>query len=145
MATELDMNGCFTLLGRVAADELIAWYHRAAVCLLLSINDGSSFEGLGLVLLEAAAAGTPSIGTTDCGAVEAVENGVTGFLVAQRDAVAAAHVLSRLLVDRALRDRMGQAARERARRLSWAHLSQRLASHYRDLLAPDASRNGPAC
>jgi glycosyltransferase involved in cell wall biosynthesis len=139
-AEELDLTRHFTLLGRVSSDELVAWYHRAAVCLLLAINDGSSFEGLGLVLLEAAAAGTPSIGSAGCGAEDAIADGVTGFLVPQGDAAAAASLLARLLEDRALLDRMGCAARERAQRLSWANLSDLLVLRYLELLARDPRR-----
>jgi phosphatidylinositol alpha-1,6-mannosyltransferase len=123
------------VLGPVRFPELVAWYRRADVFALLPVNEGSSFEGFGLVYLEAAAAGTPAVGTHGCGAGEAILDGVTGLLVPQRDAAAAAAALVRLLQDASLRERMGRAGRERARELSWARLAERLASLYRDLLA----------
>jgi phosphatidylinositol alpha-1,6-mannosyltransferase len=126
------------VLGPTPFPQLVAWYRRADVFALLPINEGSSFEGFGLVYLEAAAAGTPAVGTHGCGAGEAIVDGVTGLLVPQRDPAAAATALVRLLQDASLRERMGRAGRERARELSWARLAARLAALYRDLLAGPA-------
>jgi glycosyltransferase involved in cell wall biosynthesis len=70
-------------------------------------------EGQPLVLLEAMAAGLPIV-TTDQGAIlETVLDGVNGFIVPARDAVALAEKVILLLQDEALRRRMGQASRER--------------------------------
>lgn len=133
-AEALGMRDGFHLLGDVPPAGLAAWYRAADAFTLLSVNDGGSFEGLGLVYLEAAAAGTPSVGTRDCGAEDAIADGETGFLVPQNDPAAAAAALERLLADRPLRDRMGAAARARAETFSWARLSRALVTHYHDLL-----------
>jgi phosphatidylinositol alpha-1,6-mannosyltransferase len=130
----LGLTDAIHLLGAVTFPELVAWYQRADVFLLLPVTQGSSFEGLGLVYLEAGAAGTPSIGTRGCGAEEAILDGETGLLVDQRDPVSAAAALVRLLQDDDLRTRLGAAARQRAHDLSWAALVERLAALYDDLL-----------
>ena len=76
--TELDLEDRVHFLGQLPPySTLVAWYQRADVFLLPSTNQGSSFEGLGFVFLEAAAAGTPSIGTYGCGAMEAIVDGET--------------------------------------------------------------------
>jgi len=134
LAESHGMADRFHLLGRRASGELAAWYQRADVFALLSINQGASFEGLGLVFLEAGAAGTPSVGTLKCGAEEAIADGVTGLLVPQGDAEAAADALVRLLSDDALREKMGRAARERAERMSWDAYCDRLVAIYGELL-----------
>jgi phosphatidylinositol alpha-1,6-mannosyltransferase len=134
-AQELGLDERVHLLGSVASDELVAWYLRADVFLLLPVNVGGSFEGLGLAYLEAAAAGKPCIGTRDCGAAEAVIDGETGFLVPQGDAVAAADSLIRLLESRELRMRLGEAGRRRVDGLTWARLAERLQKEYEDLAA----------
>jgi phosphatidylinositol alpha-1,6-mannosyltransferase len=133
LAESYNMADRFHLLGRREADELTAWYQRADVFALLSINQGASFEGLGLVFLEAGAAGTPSVGTLECGAEEAIENGVSGLLVPQGDAEAAAEALVRLLSDDALRAQMGRAALQRAERMSWDAYCDRLVAIYGEL------------
>jgi glycosyltransferase involved in cell wall biosynthesis len=132
-AAALGVGDRLHIAGRVSANELAAWYRRADVLLLLPVNRRSSFEGLGLVDLEAAAEGTPSIGTDGCGAAEAIRDGETGLLVPQGDPGAAADALVRLLSDHALRARMGDAARCRARDLSWDALVDQLLVLYRQL------------
>jgi phosphatidylinositol alpha-1,6-mannosyltransferase len=134
-AQELGLGERFHLLGSVASDELIAWYLRADVFLLLPVNLGGSFEGLGLAYLEAAAAGRPCIGTRDCGAAEAVIDGETGLLVPQGDAAAAAASLIRLLESRELRMRLGEAGRRRVDGFTWARLAERLQREYENLAA----------
>jgi glycosyltransferase involved in cell wall biosynthesis len=133
LAESHGMANRFHLLGRRASDELTAWYQRADVFTLLSVNQGASFEGLGLVFLEAGAAGTPSIGTLQCGAEEAIDGGVTGLLVPQGEVDAAAGALVRLLSDDALRADMGRAAREHAERMSWDAYCDRLVAIYGEL------------
>lgn len=109
---------------------LTAWYQQASVFILPSVNQGSSFEGLGFVFLEAGAAGTPSIGTLDCGATEAIVHGETGLLVPQNDPEATAAALVSILSDETRRRQMGEAARQLARRLSWDALSDRVVALY---------------
>ncbi len=71
-------------------------------------------EGLGLVLLEAAATAVPAIGTRHGGIPEVVDDGNTGLLVDERDAGGLADAIDALMQDRALRDRLGDQARARA-------------------------------
>jgi glycosyltransferase involved in cell wall biosynthesis len=65
-----------------------------------------------LVLLEAGAAGLPCVATDAELARESVVPGVTGFLTPYEDAEAFADGVCRLIEDRPLRIRMGDAARE---------------------------------
>ncbi len=69
-------------------------------------------EGFPNVPLEAAAARVPVVGARATGTVDAVEDGVTGALVAQHDARGLAAALGRYLSDEALRQAHGQAAEE---------------------------------
>jgi glycosyltransferase involved in cell wall biosynthesis len=74
-------------------------------------------EGLGTSLLDAMAAAKPIVATAAGGIPEVVVDGETGFLVAPRDHEAMARALVTLLKDEALRRRMGEAGRARAREL----------------------------
>jgi glycosyltransferase involved in cell wall biosynthesis len=69
-------------------------------------------EGFGLVLAEAGERGLPTISTSSGGAVEVLQDGVTGILVDRRNPQALAQAMVRLGADTALRQRMGQRARE---------------------------------
>ncbi len=106
-------------VGNVDEDEKVALLQNARVFLHTPVDaaDGG-FEGFGIVYLEAAACGTPSIGTLGSGAEDAIVEGVSGFLVPQRaDAVRSA--LERILGDEELRRRLGDGARAHAARSSW--------------------------
>jgi glycosyltransferase involved in cell wall biosynthesis len=119
---ELGLGEGVHFLGTISQDELVAWYQGAEVFVLTQVNDGSSFEGLGMVFLEAGAVRTPSIGSRDCGAEAAIVDGLSGFLTPQNDPPAIAAALIKLLSDEGLRKSMGEAARQQAERLSWEAL-----------------------
>ncbi len=122
-------------LSDLSDEALVACYRRATMFVLLPVTDRGSFEGLGLVYLEAAAAGLPAVGTLGSGAVDAVVDGETGLLVPPGDAPAAAGAIDRLLGAHEFCERLGHGARAYAGRLSWSRLAVALAERYRDLLA----------
>jgi len=74
-------------------------------------------EGWGTVVMEAAAAGVPTVGFDVEGVRDSVDPGVTGLLVADESAFVEAWV--RLATDAELRMRMSQAARARAATFTW--------------------------
>jgi phosphatidylinositol alpha-1,6-mannosyltransferase len=78
-----------------------------------TIADRGDIEGFGIVYLEAAASGIPVVAGNSGGVVEAVEDGVTGFLVDGNDAGAIGAALDRLLRNPDLAQSMGRRARER--------------------------------
>jgi phosphatidylinositol alpha-1,6-mannosyltransferase len=101
-------------LGRVDDADLPDLYGCADLFAMLCRDRwaGLEQEGFGIVFLEAAAAGVPSIAGRSGGSHEAVEDGVTGLVVEGVEQATAA--IARLLDDDALRAEMGAAARARA-------------------------------
>lgn len=95
------------LIGRV--EDVVPFYKLMDVLVLPTHGT----EGFPTVPMEAAAMGIPTVTTRVVGAVDAVEDGVTGTLVPARDAAALAHALRRYLADPELRQQHGQAGRER--------------------------------
>ncbi|MBA3314086.1 MAG: glycosyltransferase [Planctomycetaceae bacterium] len=89
--------------------------HRSDVSRLLSCVDvfwlASDFEGQSNSVMEAMAAGLPVIASDIPANRELIENGRTGYLVRPGDSVAFAQYADRLLVDRELAGRFGEAAR----------------------------------
>ena len=69
-------------------------------------------EGLPKVLIEAAACGRPVVATDIPGCREIVRHGENGLLVPARDPRALAAALKQLILDPALRQRMGKRGRE---------------------------------
>ena len=96
----------------------------------------SESEGFSNAILEYMAAGLPVVATDVGGNGEAIQHGVTGFLVGDRTPEAFAAPIVDLLRNEALHRSMGQRALERCRReFSMEVFISRLESYYRDLAA----------
>jgi glycosyltransferase involved in cell wall biosynthesis len=119
-------------VGFVPPRALGSYYARAAVVVCPSRR-----EGYGVVAREAMAHGRPVVASSVGGLRDAVEDGVTGLLVPPRDPAALRGALVRLLEDAELRERLGAAARDRARRLfSWRAATAATIAAYEDALSP---------
>ncbi|MFQ4145149.1 glycosyltransferase family 4 protein [Chlorogloeopsis sp. ULAP02] len=93
----------------------------------------SRYEPFGLVVIEAMACGLPVITAQTTGAAELVtpESGIV--LPDPDDAQALAQALLVLASDRALRERMGKAARAIAQNHSWDQMAQRYVDLFEEL------------
>jgi glycosyltransferase involved in cell wall biosynthesis len=93
-------------------------------------------EGFGVVIIEAAAAGVPAIGSRIYGITDAIVEGETGLLFEAGDVRQLALSMRTLAGDASLRRRMGQRARERAvRDFSSTVMTVALLEYYEKLLA----------
>ena len=107
---------------------------RAADLLLLTTEPPESF---GIVLIEAMAAGLPTVATEYPGVRAVVDEGETGLLVPPGDSAAVAEAVRRLVeAGPSGRAAMGAAGRERAERLwSWPRLLDRMDAAYAEAIA----------
>ncbi|TSC55641.1 MAG: group 1 glycosyl transferase [Parcubacteria group bacterium Gr01-1014_18] len=88
-----------------------------------SVDLAGDIEGFGMVYLEAAMYGKPSIGGNSGGVPEAVISGETGYIVEGRDISSLSGAMMRLLGDPEEARRMGERARERVMRdFTWEKL-----------------------
>ena len=118
---------------------------RRDVADLLRISDISLLcsheEGFSNALLEAMAAGLPTIATDIGGNPEAVVDGVTGLLVPAKDSVAIGRAILRLVYDPAERRQMGVAGRERVKQnFSLEACLQGYEALYRSIMGNDSFR-----
>jgi len=121
-------------LGNVNEDEKIDLLQRAQCFVHTPVTAGDGgFEGFGIVYLEASAAGTPVIGTKDCGAEDAIVHESTGLLVEQTVADVSA-ALRRILSSAGLRHELATAGREHARASNWGANAERVLAIYDDVL-----------
>jgi glycosyltransferase involved in cell wall biosynthesis len=96
----------------------------------------SRWEGFGLVLLEAMAAGVPIVANRVSAIPEVVDDGATGLLVPVDDSDALAKAISRLLEDPALAQRLGRTGRDRLEReFSLSRMVRATEQIYSDALA----------
>jgi glycosyltransferase involved in cell wall biosynthesis len=89
---QLGLSGRVQFIGVLPQVELASWMRKAWTFVLPSLS-----EGLGRVVIEAMAAGTPVIGSRVGGIMEMVEDGSTGFLIPPGDEVGLADKLCWLL------------------------------------------------
>ncbi len=101
--------------GRVPQEQLPDYYRASDVVALVSRHRDAEHdvEGFGIVFLEAAATGRPSVAGRSGGIEDAVVEGETGFLVDPASVEDTAAAIGRLLRDRDLAMRMGEAGRRR--------------------------------
>ncbi len=91
-------------------------------------------EGMGRVLIEAAAAGVPAVASAVGGVPDIVRDGETGFLVPPRSAGDLAKAVMRLLEDAPLRARMGLVARTHAQGFSLERMVTEIETLYETLI-----------
>ena len=109
----LDLRDAVVRHGRVDEQTKADLLGRAWLMVLPSVR-----EGWGISVMEAAAAGTPTVAYASAGGTgESVVDGVTGVLV--RDEAGLVTAVDELLGDRERRSRLGDAARERAATFAW--------------------------
>lgn len=112
-AKRLGLNGQVHFAGSVSDEVLHDHLAAAGVGILPSSGPAEAF---GLAMVEYMAAGLPVVSTElGTGTSFVNQDGVTGLVVRAGDPAALAEGLGRILADRARRDRMGQAGRERVR------------------------------
>lgn len=116
--------------GPVRGPELAAHYAAADVFAMpcRTRGGGLDVEGLGIVFLEAGAAGLPVLAGDSGGAPEAVLDGQTGEIVDGRDTAGIAAAAAKMLGDPTLRRSYGDAGRKWvAERWTWQASADRLA------------------
>jgi D-inositol-3-phosphate glycosyltransferase len=108
--------------------QLVQYYRAADVCVVPSRS-----ESFGLVALEAAACGTPVVAANVGGLRYLVDDGVTGFLIDEREPSHYAACIDRVLQDEC--GELGALAYARSTRYRWSIAAARLRRHYDDLTA----------
>lgn len=126
LAQELGLGGRVQFPGRLARPEVAGWLRAADVFVV-----PSRIEAFGIVVLEAWRSGTALIATTHGGPAEIVTDGVDGLLVDPLDVDSLAAALSRLLHDRELAGRLGEAGRRSVERYTWARTTSAYEEIYR--------------
>lgn len=92
--------------GFVSEEELAASYKDCDIFVA-----PSRYESFGQIYIEAMASGKPVIGTDVGGIPEVVEDGVNGLLIENENANDLGQKLEKLIVDKDLRDKMGEESR----------------------------------
>jgi colanic acid/amylovoran biosynthesis glycosyltransferase len=115
-------------LGLLDPDRIATEMRRAHLfCLPSRVGPNGDSEGIPNVLKEAMASGMPVVSTYHAGIPELVEDGTSGYLVAERDVEALADRLERLVTTPDKWRAMGQAGRAKVEaEFSWEAIARQL-------------------
>ena len=115
--------------GYMCGEELSAAYASSDVFLLPSRT-----ETLGLVLMEAMAAGRAVVGAAGGGVVDIVQDRITGHLFEPENADSLVNAMRRLVEDREYREETGRVARLDMEKWSWEASTRKLEQYYESVL-----------
>jgi colanic acid/amylovoran biosynthesis glycosyltransferase len=117
LTRELGVESVVSFVGGQTNEQVAELLRRGTALLAPSIvaRDGNRESGL-IVVKEAAASGAVPIGTLHGGIPESIEDGVSGFLVREKDWRTMGERLMRVLTDETLRRKMALAARAKMER-----------------------------
>jgi phosphatidyl-myo-inositol dimannoside synthase len=126
------LDGVVRFAGRISHAEVPSFLASADLVVLPSVQ----VEGLGVVLLEALASGTPVVGSRVGGIPDVIRDGETGLLALPGDPEDLARRCLRLLGDEALRRRTVEAGRRMVEtQFSWASIAERFDGLFRACVA----------
>lgn len=134
LAKKYNLEKNIIFFQNISEKNLIELYSRADIFLLtpITIND-NDFEGFGLVYLEAGMYGKPVIGTLNCGAEDAVVDGITGLLIPQNDIKKTIEAVLKLLDNPKLAQKLGRNGRKRTQEMSWDKVAKKYIDCYKNL------------
>ncbi|MDE5117840.1 MAG: glycosyltransferase family 1 protein [Trichodesmium sp. St2_bin2_1] len=117
-------------VGYLRGQELASAYASADAFIFPSRT-----ETLGLVLLEAMAAGTPVVAANSGGIPDIVTNGINGHLFDPAEEKGAITATQKLLAQSEERETLRQNARAEAERWGWSAATQQLRNYYQKIIS----------
>lgn len=124
LAASLDLGGRVRFLGRITEEEKLSLLRRAWAMVFTSPK-----EGWGITNLEAAACGTPVIGSDSPGIRESIRHGETGFLVPHGDVASLATAMRQVSEAPSLVATLGTAGRRFAEQFTWDRAARETEAH----------------
>jgi phosphatidylinositol alpha-1,6-mannosyltransferase len=129
LTATLGLSSRVRFAGRVSDAELRQLYAEANLFVLTASIVPGSHEGFGIVYLEAAACGVPSLAAKLAGAAEAVGDGRSGYFVGTPEVLVIEGALRKFLSGAAHFD--SEVCRTFARQFTWAKVADAAIESYR--------------
>ncbi len=133
LCRDLGISSQVTWLGFLGDAELRRYLKSCDFCVLPSI-----YEGFGISILEAMAAGKPVITSATGGQTDFARDGHNALLVDLNSPGALAQAIDTLIRDTRLRARLGENAAETARHYGWQEIAETYLKLYQRLLGSGA-------
>jgi glycosyltransferase involved in cell wall biosynthesis len=137
----LGLTDAVTWVSGVPDERIVALYNESELAVVPSL-----YEGFSLPAIEAMATGIPLVSTTGGALPEVVgRHNETALLVEPGNSEALATMIAAALGDPALRERIGEAGRQRViDQWSWRHTAERTVEQYRILLDLHSATSAPS-
>ncbi len=129
LAIELRVEERVRFLGMVPYDRIPQYLTMCDVFVTSSVTEVHP-----LSVIEAMASGLPALGIHSVGVGDTIEDGITGLLASQNQAAFAAK-LTRLCLDRNLRNKMGLAAHKASEKYAIERFIKIMVAHYERLVS----------
>ena len=127
---DLGIHDHVSFPGRATSEELPGYYAGCTVF----CSPATGGEAMGIVLIEAMAAGRPVVASNIAGYNEVVTTELDGLLVPAGDPVALSSALTRVLLSAELRAALSLRARARATEFAWPAIARRVEQVYREVV-----------
>jgi len=136
VAKGLHIQDDVIFLGQVKGEDIPHYLKKSTLFVLPAIIDrNGDTEGLGIVLLEAMAAGIPVIGTKVGGIVDIIDNGKNGILVPEKRIKDFIYTINKLLSDEALREKFKKNGLKKVtKKFQWSEIALKTIKEYEKLL-----------
>lgn len=133
LAWDLGIETHVKFTGYLSNQERILTYAISDIHVMPSIKIGPMIEGFGIVFLEAAAAGIPSIAGKIGGQAEAVLDNKTGIVIDGTSLEKLKNAICRLALDQQLRKTMGKEGKTWAKENDWDIIVHKIETHVKSL------------
>jgi glycosyltransferase involved in cell wall biosynthesis len=121
-----DLTDCVSFVGKVSNEDVPGYLIASDVFVLPSL-----YEGFGIVILEAMAAGLPVISTNVGGPPDIIKDGVNGYLVGTKNSEQIADSVIRLLDDDRLREKMSESNITEVKKYGWESVAKQVESLFK--------------
>ncbi|EMS79278.1 glycosyltransferase family 4 protein [Desulfotignum phosphitoxidans] len=121
---DLNLDRFVHFTGHVTEEERIAVFLISDIHVMPSVQAGSMIEGFGIVFIEAAAAGIPSIAGNTGGQQEAVQDGKTGLVVDGNNFSELKDAIKFLIKNEQIRRKMGESGKIWAQKNDWYQIAK---------------------
>ena len=132
LTARLGLDSTVRFLGRLELSEIVQLYNLADLFVMLSREEPPDVEGFGLVFLEAAACGLPSVGGRSGGIPDAIDHGGTGWLVDPQSQAEIAATIIELFKSPDKIERASQLCLATAPQRSWERAAEKILSEMFD-------------
>lgn len=133
---EFNLESSISFLEYINDDDIPHYFSEADVFVLPAIIDErGDTEGLGVVLIEANACGTPVIASEVGGIKDVVKNGFNGLLITEKNSEELAAAIIRLIENPEFKNELGKNGRDYIKEFfSWQEICRNLEREYLRLL-----------